>query len=424
MSGAKRIVVCGAGIVGLCVAYSARQRGHEVVVVERNAEGHDSCSLGNAGLITPSHFVPLAEPSKIAKAFSSFLDSRSPFFLKPRLDLDLVRWGVLFLRAASAARAARSAPVLRDLLMASRALHLELATALGNPQQLATRGLLMLCRTQRGLDEEAHVAEQARALGMPAEVCSPARAAEFDAGARMSIAGAVHYPLDSHLVPTQLVPALVDALRASGVAFRWRHEATGWRVEGPRVGALATHAGDVAGDEFVLAGGSWSPGLLRTLGVRLPLEPGKGYSLTHPQPRQLPRLPSVLVEASLAVTPMGTALRIGGTMELSGMRSPDRPERIRQLVDGFVETFPEFRAQDFRDVPVWRGLRPCSPDGLPYIGRLARFANLSVASGHAMLGVSLAPITGELVAQLLSGEKPSLALEAFSPNRYLGSATS
>ena len=121
---------------------------------------------------------------------------------------------------------------------------------------------------------------------------------------------------------------------------------------------------------------------------------------------------------------MGTALRIGGTMELSGMRSADRPERVRQLVDGFVESFPDFRAQDFHRVAPWRGLRPCSPDGLPYIGRLARFENLSVATGHAMLGVSLAPITGELVAQLLSDEKPSLALEGLSPNRYLGSAES
>jgi glycine/D-amino acid oxidase-like deaminating enzyme len=135
----KRIVVIGAGVVGLCVAHYARQRGHEVAIVERERDGGDSCSLGNAGLISPSHFVPLAEPSKIWKALTSFLDSRSPFYLKPRLDLDLVRWGLLFLRASLPARAARSAPVLRDLMLASRALHLELAAALDDAQRLETR---------------------------------------------------------------------------------------------------------------------------------------------------------------------------------------------------------------------------------------------------------------------------------------------
>jgi D-amino-acid dehydrogenase len=417
VSDRKRVVVIGAGVVGLCVAHYARQRGHEVVVVERGRDGGDGCSLGNAGLVTPSHFIPLAEPSKIAKALGSLLDSRSPFYLKPRLDLGLVRWGLLFLRASTRARSAAGARVLRDLILASRALHLELQAALGDAQRLETRGLLMLCRTQAGLDEEAHIAEQAHALAIDAEVCTPARAAELDPGARMAVAGAVYYPGDAHLVPMRLVAALVDALRPH-VDFQWRNEATGWRTAGGRVTALATARGDVAGDEFVLAGGSWTPLLLRSLGIRLPLEAGKGYSLTHPSPRQLPRLPSVLSEASMAVTPMAGALRLAGTLELSGLASPDLPQRIRQLADGFVAYFPEFRAQDFAGLRPWRGLRPCSADGLPYVGRLARFPNLVLATGHAMLGVTLAPITGELVAQLLGGEKASLPLEPLSPDRY------
>ena len=417
MTARKRVVVIGAGVVGLCAAYYARQRGHEVVLVERGRDGGDGCSLGNAGLVSPSHFVPLAEPSKIHKALTSFLDSRSPFYLKPRLDLDLVRWGVLFLRASLPARARRSAPVLRDLMLASRALHLELARAFGDAQRLETRGLFMLCRTQAGLDEEARIAEQARALGIETELCSPVRAAELDPGARMELAGAVHYPGDAHLVPMRLVPALVDALRAD-VALHWGHEVTGWRSAGGRLAAAVTPHGEIAGDEFVVAGGSWTQELLRTLGVRLPLEAGKGYSLTHPTPRQLPRLPSVLVEASMAVTPMAGALRLAGTMEISGLASPDLPERIRQLADSFVEYFPDFRAQDFQELTAWRGLRPCSADGLPYVGRVTSWQNLCVATGHAMLGVTLAPITGELVAQLLSGEPPSLPLEPLSPNRY------
>jgi D-amino-acid dehydrogenase len=413
----KRVVVIGAGVVGLCVAWSLRLRGHEVVLVERERDGGDSCSLGNAGLISPSHFIPLAEPSKIAKALTSFLDSRSPFYLKPRFDLDLVRWGLAFLHASLPARARRSAPVLRDLMLASRALHLELADALGDAQRLETRGLLMLCRSQAGLDEESHIARQAHALGIEAEVCSAARTAEIDPGTRMRITGAVHYPGDAHLVPMRFVPALVDALRGH-VELRFGHEVTGWRAEGGRIAAALTRHGEIAGDEFVLASGSWSPGLLRRLGVRLPLEAGKGYSLTLPRPRELPRVPAVLSEASMAVTPMAGALRLAGTMEISGLGSRDLPERVRQLVDGFVDYFPAFRAQDFQHIVPWHGLRPCSADGLPYLGRLARFDNLCTATGHAMLGVTLAPISGELIAQILSDEKPSLPLEPLSPNRF------
>jgi D-amino-acid dehydrogenase len=339
--------------------------------------------------------------------------------LKPRLDWELMRWGVLFLRASTPARAARSAPVLRDLLLASRALHVELAAALGDRQQLTTRGVFMLCRTQRGLDEEAHLAEQARAFGMGAEVCTPARAAQIDPGARLEIRGAVHYELDAHLLPMRLVPALVDALRAD-VAFRWRHEVLGWRAASGRVRAVLTPHGEIAGDEFVVAGGSASAQLLRKLGIRLPLQAGKGYSLTHPRPRQLPEVPAVLSEASMVVTPMAGALRLAGTMEISGLRSRDLPRRIRQLVDSFVAYYPDFRAQDFSGIPAWRGLRPCSADGLPYVGRTARFENLCVATGHSMLGVTLGPITGELIAQLLSGEKPALPLEPLSPDRYGG----
>jgi D-amino-acid dehydrogenase len=388
-----------------------------VVLVERGRDGGDSCSLGNAGLISPSHFVPLAEPGKIAKALTSFLDSRSPFYLKPRLDPGLVRWGLLFLRASLPARARAGAPILRDLMLASRALHLELAAELDDAQRLETRGLFMLCRSQAGLDEEARLAEQARALGIETEVCTPARAAQIDGGARMEIAGAVHYPGDAHLVPMRLVPALVDALRSRAL-LRWSCEVHGWRHENGRVAAVDTTFGEIAGDEFVLASGSWSARLLRPLGVRLPLEAGKGYSLTHPSPRQLPRVPCVLSEASMAVTPMAGALRLAGTMEISGIGSPDLPARVRQLVDGFVSYFPDFRAQEFAGLTPWRGLRPCSADGLPYIGRVSRYANLCIATGHSMLGLTLAPITGELVAQLLSGEKPSLPLEPLSPERY------
>jgi D-amino-acid dehydrogenase len=173
-------------------------------------------------------------------------------------------------------------------------------------------------------------------------------------------------------------------------------------------------------DEYVVCGGALSPVLLRGLGLRLPLEAGKGYSITLPSPRCLPAVGSILSEARVAVTPMGSSLRFAGTMELSGLDLSINLARVGAIVRAVPRYFPEFGPDDFRDVQPWAGLRPCSPDGLPYVGRFRRYTNLSIATGHAMLGVSLGPITGKLMADILSGKEPSVEIAALNPERYLG----
>jgi len=412
------VVVCGAGVIGLSCAHALRERGHEVTVVERQPAERDGCSFGNMGMLVPSHFEPLAAPGAVSLALRSMFDSRSPLYVRPRLDPDFLGWCFRFMRAANAAHVARSAPVLRDLHLASRRLYEQLARRTDNAFGLVTRGLLVLCRTAHGLDEEVGLAATANALGVPAEVVSPGRAAELDPGVRMDIKGAVFYPLDCHLEPQRLMNTLLRLTQSAGVALEWDTELTGWRTAKGRIEAALTTRGELGADAFVLAGGSWSPALVRSLRLELPLQPGRGYSVTLREPRQLPRLCSVLSEARAAVTPMGTSLRFGGTMELSGLNAPMRRERVRSVIDAALRYFPEFRAEDFSDVPAWSGLRPCSPDGLPYIGRFARYRNLCAATGHAMMGVSLAPITGNLVAEILADEPPSVAITALDPNRY------
>ncbi len=416
--GAKNIVVCGAGIIGLSCAYALSRRGHAVTVIDRAPEDRDGCSFGNAGMIVPSHFIPLAAPGMTKLALKWMFDSKSPFYIRPRLSADLITWGLRFMRASTAQHVARSAPLIRDLSLASRALYEQLADETKNDIGLVRRGLLMLCKTQHALDEEAHVATRARELGVPAEVVSAARAAELDPDVRMAVAGAIYFPLDCHLSPQRLMATLLRLTRAAGVKFHWSTEITGWRSTRGRIDAVHTTGGEFTADEFILAGGAWSPATVRALGLTLPMQAGKGYSVTLTRPRQLPQLCSIFTEARVAVTPMGDTLRIGGTMELSGMDESVRAERVAGITEAVPRYFPDFTAADFRELPVWRGLRPCAPDGMPYIGRFARYANLTAATGHAMMGLSLAPITGQLVAQLLSGEKPAIDLSALSPDRF------
>ncbi len=414
----KHILIIGGGVIGLCTAYYCAFRGHRVTLLEREPEAHEGCSFGNAGMIVPSHFVPLAAPGMVAMGLRMMWNPESPFYIKPRLDADLIAWSWKFWCAANAGHVRRSAPLLRDLSFASRALFEELAMLPNFDFDLTQRGLLMLCKTQHALDDEAKYAAQANALGVPAEVLSPSAAATLDPGVRMDIAGAVYFPKDCHLSPGRFMAGMRAQCAAMGVTFHYETEVTGFTQQGQRITSAKTEGTTFEADEIVLCGGSWSPLLAKELGLKLPMQAGKGYSLTLSQPRQLPQLCSIFTEARMAITPMGSSLRFGGTMEIAGLDEAINPRRVEGIIKSVSRYFPDFTPADFAGIQPWSGLRPCSPDGMPYLGRTAKYANLTLATGHAMMGLSLGPITGKLVAQVMDGEKPAHELARLSPDRY------
>jgi D-amino-acid dehydrogenase len=416
----KRVVIVGGGVIGLCTAYYCMRRGLAVTLVERSPERRDGCSFGNAGMLVTSHFVPLAAPGMVALALKWMWNPASPFYVKPRLSPELLAWGYRFWRAATPEHVRRCAPLLRDLSEASHRCFEELAALPGSDFGLVRKGLLMLCRTRHALHEESETAEMGRALGIRAEILDGKAVAALDPGIRMEVEGAVYFPGDRHMTPDRFVDEMQARLAANGVEFAWNTEVTGWRIEQDRhVRAVATRDGrEIEGDEFVLAGGSWTPRVARDLGLTLPIEAGKGYSLTLSAPPRLPAICAILTEARLAVTPMGRALRFAGTMEIAGLDEAISPVRVQGIIAAATTYYPEITAADFAGIAPWRGLRPCSPDGMPYLGRTRRYANLSVAAGHAMMGMSLGPVTGLLIAEILSGETPSVDLTLVSPDRY------
>jgi D-amino-acid dehydrogenase len=419
MRQSKSVIICGGGIIGLCCAYYLAREGYAVTLVERNAEDRDHCALGSAGYISPSHVIPLSSPGMVWQGLKWMMNSRSPFYIKPRLDSDLMRWSWLFWRACNPRQVQRAAPILRDLCLGSRRLFEEFDDITEHSFELKKEGLLNLCKTQEGLDHEAHgLARLANDLGVEARVLNARQTAELEPGTRLDVAGSVYFPIDAHLTPSRFAQALTALLKEMGVRFQWSTSVYGWRSEGGRIAAVQTTAGDLLADEFVLAGGSWSPSMLTGLSLRLPMQAGKGYSLTLPKPRFKLTKSVIFTERRIAVTPMGDTLRFGGTMELSGINSTVRPERVRQIIEAVPHYFPEFGEQDFAGITPWHGLRPVSPDGLPYIGRFNRYGNLTAACGHAMLGLTMAPISGLLVAEVLAGRKPSVNLDLLSPNRY------
>jgi D-amino-acid dehydrogenase len=416
--GTQHVVIVGGGVVGLSTAYYVARQGHRVTLLDRAPAEHEGCSYGNAGYVVPSHFVPLAAPGMVALGLKWMLRPDSPFYIKPRLDAELAAWCWRFFRAANTAHVARAAPLLRDLNLASRACFQELAERTGNEFGLTQRGLLCLFKDPRQLEKETHLVAQAVELGLQARVLDARRTAELEPNVRLDVVGAVFFQDDCHLAPARFLAVLKREVEQLGATLLWQTPVTGWQTRGARVLAARTPQGDVAADEFVVCGGAWSPVIVRDLDLRLPVQAGKGYSLTLPKPRQLPSLPMILSERRVAVTPMGRCLRFGGTMELAGLQEEINPVRVRAIIDSVPAYCPDFTPDDFTGVQPWCGLRPCSPDGLPYLGRTRRYSNLCVATGHAMMGLSLGPISGKLIAQILSGQRPSIDLSLLAPDRY------
>ena len=396
------VTIIGGGIIGLCIAWYCRKAGHNVTIIDREEKNTTNCSSGNAGMIVPSHFIPLAAPGVISQGLKWMLDKSSPFYIRPRLNLDLARWCWLFMKKANRGHVNASAELLRDLHLQSRELMIALGKELGVP--VIERGLLMLCKTEHALKEETAIAAKAKTLGLRMEVCDPKRLAELDPGIEMNVHGGIWCEQDCHLDPAHLMIRLREELAKKGVQFEHNANIQLQQTNGE---VTLKNSGKHPG-QLILAAGVWTKNLLAQLGRKLPLEGGKGYSMTLENPAQLPQLCSILCEAKVAVTPMGRNLRVAGTMEICGQDLSINETRVSGITRSFSEYFPAFSPSDFDHTPRWSGLRPCSPDGLPYLGPIEGLQNLTLATGHAMMGLSLAPVTGQIIAGMLDGKEPQL----------------
>lgn len=410
-------VVIGAGIAGLCSAWYLRRQGFSVTVIDAEGPDHRGTSWGNAGMIVPSHFIPLAAPGVVWQGLKWMADPESPFWVKPRPDPALLSWGVRFALAGTKRHVRRAAPLLLRLNLDSRDLYTQLATELDD-FGLRHDGILLLCNTEEGLAAEAATAEFAGQLGMETAVLDPAGVRELEPDFPLAVAGAVHYPLDSHVHPGRLLGVLRHRLAGDGVTFVWNSPVRGFIRNGPRVAAVLAGEHEVAAREIVIAAGVWSGELSRRLGVRLHLQAGKGYSmLLEDLPANL-RRPVLLSEARAAISPYGSSLRVGGTMEMAGTIPGVNPARVEGIVKSALRYFPALRRSDFTGLPVWHGHRPVTPDGLPYLGRLPGSSNVTVAAGHGMMGVSLGPVTGKLVADIAAGTPLPSEFRALRVERY------
>lgn len=409
--------IIGGGIIGLSTAYYLSKSGHEVTVIEQG-DLKDGCSFGNAGMIVPSHIIPLAAPGMISKGIRWMFDSTSPFYVKPRFNLELLAWGYQFYKHATSKHVARSIPPLKELSLFSKGRYQELAKELPFDFEYLERGLLMLYKTKEMEHEEAETAKVANDHGIEARILSAGEVQQLEPDVKMDVRGGVYFPGDAHITPQTFINGLIAFLKNSNVKFLANTSVTNFSVEHGKIKHVSAGDRNYVFDEVVVATGSWSGAIAKQLNLNVPMQAGKGYSFTISGVEKNVRVPSIFLEARVAVTPMGNTLRFGGTMEITGVDHSINMERVKGIVNSIPRYYPEMKVTMPARESVWHGLRPCSPDGLPYIGRVKGIENLVVATGHAMMGLSLGPGTGQLVSELINQQKVSIDLRPFAVERY------
>ncbi len=412
----SNIHIIGSGVIGLCSAYYLRKAGFDVTIIDAG-KAAGSCSTGNAGLITPSHAVPLASPGMFRKGLRWMFNPGSPFYIRPRLNPDLIRWLWRFYRASNQKTVDRVTPLMADFQLLSKSLFREIAEKENLDFGFRESGILMIARKADTLHEISILAEKSVQAGMTVHEMTQEAVLKKEPQLSGSVLGGFHFEDDAYLNPGAFIQVMRNRLLEMGISFIADKSVSSFRTDSNRITAIKLDNGlDIPVRNVLIAAGAWSPGLLKKMGLTLLLQDGKGYSITFTDPGIRIGSPLILEDVAIGVTPVGDDIRVAGMLELSGLDPKPSKKRL-ELVRKGIEPYFNGVTWPHEQGTVWSGYRPCSADGVPYVGRISRYSNLSIATGHAMQGMSLGPATGLLVSQILTDRKTSLPVAFLDPER-------
>jgi D-amino-acid dehydrogenase len=414
----KNVFIVGGGIIGLSTAFYLQRSGCKVTVVDKN-DFLDNCSYGNAGYVCPSHFIPLATPGIVGQGLKWMLDAKSPFYIQPRMDWSLIEWGIEFIRSATQKKSEAAAVPLRDIALLSQHEYESWTKLPDFDFAYEHKGLLEIFQTEGKGEHALHTVQRAKELGLGAELLNKEELQRMEPQTRINALGAIFFTCDSHLYPNQLMKVLLDYLKKNGVCLLPGEQLTRFESQNSLITRIITSKNEYRADEVVIATGSWTREIAGLLQTKLPLVPGRGYSITLENSPHRLNHPAVLMEGRVAITPMnGNKIRFGGTMEITSTRTPPRLKRVGGILDAVKKFFPEFDVPMPQTDKIWYGYRPCSADGLPYIGRIKKFKNVVIATGHSMLGLSLGAGTGKLVDEIVNELPNSIDMAPYAVERF------
>lgn len=409
------ILIIGGGVVGMSCAHELSRRGAQVTVIDKGEPGF-GCSYGNAGWITPCFAMPLPMPGMLLKSIGWLLDPESPLYIKPAADPLLMRWLTRFLFSMTEKKMLRSVRALTEISKYSLNAYAELDREYNGAFGFERKGLLMACQSQGGLDYAVQEMNLVAKHGVPGKTLTPDELRALEPAVTGPIVGGVYFPEEAHAEPLAVVRTLAEGAKRHGAKVISGAEVFEFKTEGGQVREARTTRGDFSADQFVMATGSWSHEIANQLSLDVPVLGGKGYALIVPPFDPAPKIPLMLVEKKIAVTPRQGTIRLAGTLELVNQDYSITPRRVDAIVRG---------ARQFLNVPekpevqeIWRGLRPCTPDGVPIIGRSSKFENLLLLTGHQMLGLQSAPGSARLAADLLLKQAPAFDPAPFRADRF------
>jgi D-amino-acid dehydrogenase len=411
----KKVVIIGGGIMGVCSAYFLHKEGHEVTIIDKS-NFSSGASFVNAGYITPSHIISLAAPGIITKGLKWMFNPASPFYVKPRLDKDFLQWAWAFKRSATKKKVAQSIPVIKDINILSRELYIAMKSSGDLDFHYEHKGLLMAYKHDKAGEQEWEVGKKAIELGLKVENLTAKEVEALEPKANLNIKGAVYFHSDAHMTPGGFMKNMLSYLRENGVTILAEEEVKDIIISNNSIKKVVTNKQEISADEFVMAAGSWSPIISKKLGIKMLLQPGKGYRINVAQETNI-TIPAVLLEAKVAVTPMDGFTRFSGTMEIDKINHKINPIRVNAIANSASKYYHGLQISTQDKEAAQCGLRPVTPDGLPYIGKTSQYNNLIFATGHAMMGWSLGPATGKLVSEIVSDKKASLDLNPFQVGR-------
>ncbi len=411
----KNCIVIGGGIIGLCTAYYLHKEGHQVTVIDQSSMDFGA-SYVNAGYLSPSHIIPLAAPGVMKKGLQWMFNPSSPLFIKPRLNSNFLKWTLAFNASCSNKNVHKGIPAIKEIAILGRDLYTDIKNNENFSFQLEKKGLLMLCQTEKMLEEEIRVAETAIKEGLVAKTLSKQELQELHPDTAVQAIGATWYECDAHTTPNTFMKEMKIHLEASGVRFHKNEKIENLSFNNGKIVTVGNSTHTYTADEYILTAGSWSNQLSKLLGINLLLEAGKGYRINSDRNLGI-TIPAILAEAKVAITPMDGFTRFAGTMEIAGINHRINQVRVEAIAKATQRYFPNIELTPEEKGKAACGLRPVTPDGLPYIGKSSKCDNLTIATGHAMMGWSMGSATGKLVSELISDKKPSLDLDVYHPDR-------
>lgn len=412
----KKVIVVGGGVVGLSSAYFLMEQGHEVQIIDKSSMD-SGASYINAGYLTPSHIIPLAAPGMISKGLRYMFNSSSPFYMAPRWDSDFFRWAWYFKKSSTRAKVEKAMKPIRDINLLGREIFEDLKKSRHFGEfHLENKGLLMIYKTEKERDHELGTVKSAKELDLEVNHLDYEALQKLEPHIKLNALGAFHYHCDRHTTPITFLKAMQESLKKGGVTIQNNERALDFEIKNNVVKSLKTNITEYECDELVLASGAWTSNLAKKINLKIPLEAGKGYGINVASPTGI-SMPALLLESKIAVTPMRGFTRFAGTMEFSGINNTIRKNRVEAIAKGASSYYDGLQIDEGAKSKAGCGLRPVTPDGLPYIGRTETIQNLIIATGHAMMGWSTGPATGKLVSELISEKKLSMDISPFHPER-------